>query len=358
MGALPKAVQKQVDKAAQIADEYYGRKPDGEGAAAPGDPPAAASPAPAASEPAASATPPASAEPAAEPTPVPTPDWEQRYKVLQGKYNAEVPRLQGQVKELTENTRRMAEQLTATQSLLATLSADRAPTPGADAGRQPEGRSQARLVKEEEIKEFGPDLIDVVRRIAREEQATLIPEIDRRLEPVAKQLQTVSQSADQIGQRVARQDQQSVLDFLAEQVPDWKKQNEDPGFLEWLLQEDPYAGVQRDALLQRAFQANDGPRVVAFFKGYQTEHAAVTPTPPSTPAVKPTKGPQKKLDALVAPGTPRVAPAGAQEGSGKRRWTRKEIADFYSGRSRISAEERARLEADLFAAQREGRIAD
>lgn len=361
MSALPKAVRAQVERSNQLAQEYVDslKQPAGDPPA--GDPPAGDPPAapPAASAPATPLAAPAA--PAASATPLPQEGWEQKYRVLQGKYNAEVPRLQNQVREQQTQLQSFQSQLTATQNLLASLSAQRetapAATPPASTPAAP-----ARLVKDEEVREFGADLIDVMRRVVREEQATLLPEIDRRVAPVAQRVERVAQATQNVGERVAQSDQQSVLSMLASAVPNWMELNEDPGFLEWLDQVDPFSGAQRGALLKQAFKAHDGSRVVAFFSGYLKEHAAVTPpaasNPPAAPA--PAAAPQRSLEQFVAPGTPKTGAASTQDGSGKRVWTRAEIGQFYAdcqaGRFKGTKEQRKQIETDIFAAQREGRI--
>lgn len=362
MSALPKAVRAQVEKSNKLAEDYYkslqGQPP---GDAPAGDPPAAAAP-PASGEPPAPPADPAAppAAPAAAPPAAPPAEgWEQKYKVLQGKYNAEVPRLQTQARDQSEAIRQLREQLTATQNLLASFSAQRETAPAQPSQATPP--APTKLVKDEEVREFGADLIDVMRRVVREEQATLLPEIDRRVAPVAQRVNQVAQATHDVGARVAQSDQQSVLTQLASAVPNWQELNEDAGFLEWLDQVDPFSGAQRGALLKQAYKAHDGPRVVAFFTGYLKEHAAVTPPAAPTPAAAaPPAAPQRKLEQFVAPGTPKTGAASTQDGSGKRVWSRAEIGAFYSdvqaGRFKGTAEQRKQIEADIFAAQREGRI--
>lgn len=359
MSALPKAVRAQIERANQIAKEYTEslQQPPVDPNAPPADPNAPAPAAPAAAAPAA---PPADPNaPPAAPAAAQPQEWEQKYKVLQGKYNAEVPRLQRKDTENTEAIRQLREQLTATQNLLASLSAQREAAPAA---AQPTPAAPTKLVKDEEVREFGADLIDVMRRVVREENATLLPEIDRRVAPVAHRVDQVAQHSQQVGARVARNDQQSVLSQLEDAVPNWQELNEDQGFLEWLDQVDPFSGHKRGALLQQAYKAHDGPRVVAFFSGYIKEHAVVTPPAvPATPAAPaPAAAPQKKLEQFVAPGTPKTGAAVTQDLSGKRVWSRAEVGQFYAdssaGRFKGTAAERKAIEADIFAAQREGRI--
>jgi hypothetical protein len=363
MSALPKAVRDQVARANKLAKEYteslqQQQQQPVDPNAPPADPNAPTPAAPAASgEPAAPPVDP-NAPPVAPAAAQPQ-EWEQKYKVLQGKYNAEVPRLQAKDRENSEAIRQMREQLTATQNLLASLSAQRETAPAAVP--QPTPAAPTRLVKDEEVREFGADLIDVMRRVVREENATLLPEIDRRVAPVAQRVDQVAQHTQQVGARVARSDQQSVLTQLADAVPNWEELNGDQGFLEWLDQVDPFSGYKRGALLNQAYKSHDGPRVVAFFSGYLKEHAVVTPPAvPATPAAPTPVQPQKRLDQLVAPGTPKTGAAGTQDGSGKRVWSRAEIGSFYSdvqaGRFKGTPDQRKALEADIFAAQREGRI--
>jgi hypothetical protein len=178
---------------------------------------------------------------------------------------------------------------------------------------------------------------------------------------VAQRVDQVAQHSQQVGARVARSDQQSVLAMLETAVPNWQELNEDQGFLEWLDQVDPFSGHKRGALLNQAYKSHDGPRVVAFFNGYLKEHATVTPpAAPAAPAAPTPAAPQKRLDQLVVPGTPKTGAASTQDGSGKRVWSRAEIGSFYSevqaGRFKGTPEQRKALEADIFAAQREGRI--
>lgn len=365
MSALPKAVREQVARANQLAKEYT-ESLQQQQPADPNTPPAAPN-APAPAAPAASGEPAAppvdpNASPAAPAaaTPLPPQEWEQKYKVLQGKYNAEVPRLQRKDAENTEAIRQMREQLTATQNLLASLSAQRETAPAA--APQPTPAAPTRLVKDEEVREFGADLIDVMRRVVREENATLLPEIDRRVAPVSQRVDQIAQHTQQVGARVARSDQQSVLTQLADAVPNWEELNGDQGFLEWLDQIDPFSGYKRGALLNQAYKAHDGPRVVAFFSGYLKEHAVVTPpaVPAAPAAPAPPAASQKRLEQFVAPGTPKTGAASTQDGSGKRVWSRAEIGSFYSdvqaGRFKGTPDQRKALEADIFAAQHEGRI--
>lgn len=355
MSAIPQAVRRQAARAEQLAKEHRAAL---DGAATPpsGTPPGAA--------PSAENVPPG-APPAAPSAPVPAPPaageetFQRKYQVLQGKYNSEVPRLQRMIAELQEENR-------ATRNLLATMTSTPR-EPAAPAAPPSPPPAPARLVTDQEVQAFGADLIDVVRRVAREETAGVTTEIDRRLQPVSRRVDEVAATARTATAVVNKRSKEAVLAHMDERVPAWRTLNEDPEFLAWLEEVDPFSGQERDKLLVAAFNNFDAPRVEAFFVGYQKEHAAVTPptpTPDPTPVpaapAAPAPGTQVKLEDMVAPGTPKPGAPRTPDGTDKRVWMRKEISEFYravnSGKFRGTTEQRKAMEADIFAAQAEGRI--
>ncbi len=359
MSALPSAVRKQIKRANEIADAIMAeRKASDEAAAQPTSPPAEG----VTVEPPADAAPTASAENAqpvaapvqeaaeAKPVQAVTSDWEQRYKVLQGKYNAEVPRLQRTTQDLTGQLNNLQQQLIHTQSLLAALGQNRSPATG---DSNSTSGYAGKLIKDEEVKAFGADLIDVVRRVAREEIA---PAMD----PIKSVMDRVPQIEKQVSGVTARavvNDRQKFLGYLSDNAPEWTRLNEDEQFLDWLDQTDPFSGRVRIDLLKHAEASHDGPRAVAFFKAYQKEHATVTPPAPTPSAAA---GTPKKLEDFVAPGAPKSGAGGTPNEAGKRIYTKAEIGAFYDavrrGFYRNKADEQRRIERDIFVAQTDGRV--
>ena len=311
---------------------------------------------------------PAASPAAAAPTPAAPPEdpaAEQRYKVLQGKYNAEVPRLQAQLKDQQQRFEAMSNQLASTQAILANLGQQpQAP----NLGQQPQ---QPSLVTPKEVTEFGPDLYDFVKRAAAEVAQPMVHTLEERFRPVA---QTVQQMAPALQQ--TREDQQRTsadvahekmcdgLDSLAE---GWEDINKSPEFQQWLTTTDPYAGQVRGAMLASAYRSQDVTRVAAFFTGFQKEHAAVAPTEPQPqPAgqgTPPGPTPNVSLASLAAPGTGIGGPsaAGTPTESGQQRvYTAAEIAAFYRdvqrGGYRGREADKLAIEKDLFLAQKQGRV--
>lgn len=346
--ALPKAVQAQVDKANELVAQMQPPAPDAAAAPVP-NPPAAA---PKGGDPVSILD--KQVQPPESP-PQPPSDWEHKYNVLQGKYNAEVPRLTRAAQESEQRLRELTVRLDNTQTLLASLNpAQSAQKPSAPA------TPPARLVKDEEVQAFGPDLIDVMRRVTKEETASK----DQEIADLKQQLDGLGQTVKVSAQVAERTEEEKVIALLNERVPKWEQQNTDAGFHTWLDECDPFGptGVRRGELLGQAFSSHDGPRVVAFFQGYLNENAAVTPPASDSAPATPPEG--QSLEGLVAPGNPKQ---GANQGApsdhaGKRVWNQadaqqlyKEINE-YTKKGKAAPKELKVLELDLIAAQKEGRI--
>jgi len=228
-------------------------------------------------------------------------------------------------------------------------------------------------IDEEEIKQFGPDLYDFIQRAARK---VADAEISRREQQLTGQLDEVRQSTSQMRESMAQSEREKLIDYMHREVPNWLELNESEKFVAWLDQYDPYAGEVRGKLLREAFEKNDAVRVANFFKGFLNENAAVNqqntpssgePAPKGEQGGQPSKQPQEQqasLDDYMAPGTPKTGPDGAQEGSGKRVWSRDEIRKFQNRKNEFVRkgkpipDEMKKLERDMFKAQSEGRIRD
>ena len=317
-----------------------------------GTPKAGAAPAPAP----APAPPPAGEPPVVPPpeTPAP-PDYQHKFNVLQGKYNAEVPRLHEQNRSLSAELQSMRQQLAATQGMVAALGQQQAGNPS------PAPNASGRLVKDEEIKEYGADLIDVIKRAARE---AVLSEIDsmvnQRVAPVVHQVQQLTPAVQDVQQKQALTAEQQLYASLDGAVPGWEQINESQEFVNWLHQPDPYAGVPRGAMLAQAFQNGDVPRVAQFFTGFQKENAVVSPSGTTPPAAQ-AAIPAVSLAALAAPGTGNGGPpAGAPNEAGRRIYTVAEISEFYrdvqKGAYRGKVAQAQAIEKDIFLAQKQGRV--
>ena len=273
-------------------------------------------------------------------------DWKQKYHTLQGKYNAEIPRLQ------SDNSA-LQHRLEMLEGILAEMQKGAAQAPAPTAGQAPGAVTD---ITAEEIDEYGEDLISLVRRIAAKEVQSLTPQIKE----VEKKVDTTRQevgyfSRDQLHQRISAA------------VPNWLELNNDRNFLDFLAETDLFSGRKKHDLLTEAYNSGDANRVISIFNAYtrqngqQSAENNVPSPPPTREAQQP--GRQVSLDALVAPGA----------GSGRSQaptpsdatpivWTRKRIAEFYNkvqrGAFRSNPEEKNRVERTLFAALRANQVLD
>lgn len=337
---LPKPVQRQIEDAEKILSEINAPPAAAEPAqpaATPDQPTAPAAAAP--TEPAAPVTTldqPAAPAAVAAPVAAPEEDFKQRYMALRGKYDKELPEERAKNAELTQRLQQM-------ETLLSQM---------ADKQREPESRvtkiegnklPKPASFSEKEMAEFGEEFMDVAGRRAAEI-------FEDRFAPLKKRLDEMDGKREQDAQLDQQRARVNLELALEEQVPNWKAQNTDPAFLAWLREPDVFSGWVRQELLTKASLAGDAARVVRFFKAFQ-EDAARQPAPVA-------RQPAVDAGTLVAPGTPRGAPAAAPGGTTPEMWTQAEIAQFYSDvrRGKVTAEDRKRIEAAIIKAASEGRV--
>ena len=302
MSQVPRAVEDAEAKANRLIEELNAQRQKQLSGEPPADPPPA--------DPPAEPVPPAPSNDSQTPPPAQTDDtWEHRFKVLQGKYNSEVPRFAHENKELKASIEQLQQELQQIKDAQA---------------REP-------LVKPEEVEQYGEGLIDVARRIAREEIASKQVEIDRLKAQLTSVQQTTTQNVEK-----------DFFRSLEQMVPDWQQVNEDPGFLKWLEEFDELTGEQKQVLLSRAEQARDAVRVAKFFTSYKKTSSTWAASS------------NQALEQQVVPSTNKAP----QSPPAKKIWSRGEIKEFYDRlrRGQVSDQDAIAIEADISAAQIEGRI--
>lgn len=327
---LPPAVQAQV----VAAEQHYQQPPpqDAPPAPSPGGTTAAPGPTEPSGQP---ADPPLATPPAGEI------DWEQRARSAEGR-----------VATLSQNLGAQTSRLDQLERLLATMQAQGV--------QQPETETQQpvefeRLVTDDEERDYGKDMIDMVGRRAAEVVAPEFHQLATRLEKLEGRVNGATTV-------IAQNETRTVWEQLRQGVGEnWQEINHHPLFHQWLDVPDPYAGVPRRQMLMEAFDRHDGPRVLNFFQGFLHE-ASGTPTngaqpQPSPSPAQPGNG-KMPLEAFAAPGRARSEPQPlAPE---KPVYSRASIDKFYADKRRglwrgREADADA-IEADIFRAQHEGRI--
>lgn len=282
--------------------------------------------------------------PAPSPAPAPVPieeedSWENRYKSMKGRYDKEVPRMREQISTFSTEVANL-------RSMLATLETRVPETKPA------EPKQATKLVTAEEEAEYGTDFLSVVARKAREEFEPIADAYKAEIEALRGELKNVGGYV----QQTAQQRMEALLD---EKLPDWREINagwESNGFKDWLQLPDLYSGAIRHQLLNAAYERNDTPRVLAFFKGFLAEEAATAPvkSEPDLSAI----GAKVPLKDLAAPG--RARSAAPETPAEKPLITRAQAQKFWNdcarGAYRGREQEKDRLETEIFAAMNEGRL--
>lgn len=257
-------------------------------------------------------------------------DWEHRYKSMEGRYHAAAQQIQDRDKAIAG--------LNATLASLKPVEGNNGYTP---------------TITADEEKEYGPEFLAVV---AKRAQDALMPTI-RSLEAKVAELSGVTAKTEaEIGSSARN----SLFASLAAAVPNYEAINHDERFFRWLALPDPYSGDIRHKMLSAAFERNQAPQVIAFFKGFLQDEAvvvpptAVTQVPPVTPQVTP----RVNLTDLAAPG--RAKDTGGDNPVQKPVITLPMITQFYAdvsrGAYRTREAERAQMEQQIWDAQREGRL--
>lgn len=261
----------------------------------------------------------------------------QKYKTLQGMYNAEVPRLHSQNKELNQRVQQM-EQLLASLSNQQAKASEPAPEP-------------QKLVTAKDVEEYG-ESIDVMRKVTREELSSVAQRIAK-LESMLTQFQTnVVPQVQAVAQKQAVSAEQMFWADLTKNVSNWREINDNKEFHSWLLEVDPLTGISRQTYLEDAQRMLDADRVANFFRAWLEDTGQAN--------VAQTKGrvASSELEKQVTPGKSKST--GNQQTNKAKVYTPQDIQKFFNdvrqGKYKGREQERDRLERDIFAAQRENRI--
>ena len=326
--ALPKQVEAQLKELEkieqQIADSQKNSTEPAPTEPAPTEP-APAEPTP---EPTPTPTEPTPVEPKPEPTEnvVPEETWQQKYKTLKGMYDAEVPRLHADVRELksqVESLRRAAEAKPAEPVKPAT----------------PE-----KLVTDADVEAFGSDLIEVQRKVAREVAAEIRGELDA----VKAENEKLREQLTATGNQVSEASFEQRLHRL---VPDFEAVNADSKWIAWLNEIDPLLRGPRMTVAQGAFNRGDAEAVAHYVNLFKATLAPAAP-------VEQTNSKSEELARQIQP-TRSAASATVPTQNGKT-YSDSDVQKMFRRSIELSSkgqhDEARKLEAEIDLAYKEGRV--
>lgn len=243
---------------------------------------------------------------------------------------AELEKVEQRYRSLQGMIRKKDEQLSQLHELLAGMQQ-------AQTKAEPQaGAEQDALLTAADSQNFGDDLVDMARRAARQEAQGLQQQLDE----IKQQIQGVSKTTKDM----VEQSFESKLDQLTENK--WRTLDSDPLFITW-LGESRY----RHGVFQQAVQNQDAATVADFFNQYATEQ-----TKQDEQREAPRNKRREQLQKQVAPGKSRSTNASTAEANEPKEWTRSEIASVYANSKQYSKEEFDKLEREITAAQKAGRV--
>jgi len=253
---------------------------------------------------------------------VPEETWQQKYKTLKGMYDAEVPRLHADLRDLkgqVDNLRKAAE----------TKPAEPAKTAKVE-----------KLVTDADVQAFGEDLIEVQRKVAREVAAEFRGELDAMKAENEKLREQLNTTGSQVSEA-------SFEQRLYRLVPDFQTVNTDERWIGWLNEVDPLLRAPRKSVAQEAFNTGDAEAVAHYIGMFK---ASIAPAEqPSDKAAELEKQIQPKRSATNAPVSQQA-----------KTYTDAQIQKMFQKSVELSSrgqrDDAMKLEAEIDAAYREGRV--
>jgi len=205
-------------------------------------------------------------------------DFEQKYKTLEGKYKAELPRA---LSERDKEKARAAD----LEAKIAKLQEDISKSKTVESDIEVDAEL-------EEIAIDNPSLAKVLRKLKEGTDSKINLFRDELQTGVKSELETVK--SDLVSTKLDRFDS----DMKERGIPDWKILDTDPKFVEWLNEKVPYTKSTKLELIQAAAKQRDAETVSEFFLDYKKTLAGSSDDAPKPDAPA---GDQNKMDKFTAP---------------------------------------------------------
>ncbi|MBT4080273.1 MAG: hypothetical protein HOE82_06635 [Gammaproteobacteria bacterium] len=255
-----------------------------------------------------------------------TDDFKQKYSTLRGKYDAEVPRLHQQVRDLTD-------QLGSIRKDMDEAAKVKDETP----------KEKVSYVTDADREEYGDDLIDFQRRVAKEVSQDYEGRFEAQEKVIAELREQVSSTGNQIGEMGFAQ----KLNVL---VPGFDQLDKDDRWVAWLNEYDPMSRGPRRDQAQSAFDRGDAESVAHYVKLFNESIA---------PAEQGKSVRQAELEKQVTPNRS-ANTSDTKSAAGSKIYSSKQMDNAWAKTRTLNTSgkysEAAKLEAELTAAYMEGRV--
>ena len=261
--------------------------------------------------------------------------WEHKYRVLQGKYNADTKQLRDDLERAKQNSTPDPQQQQFIQQLQSEITSLK---------QQLEQQQTAGNQFNDGDIELDKDLVDeygeeFARAVAR--QAGAANQQVKSLEQKLATLQGKFENNERVTQQTtASMRERELTSTLSAAGIDFAQTNEDPLFHDWLKEVDQASGETRNELMNRAYQKGDVQRTAYFFKAFKAQEGSQFNDNPL----------QQHVDVTSrAPGD-----TGAEDNV----WTKEQISKLYDDYNKgvITKAEFDEWERKLFAAYSAGTV--
>ena len=255
-------------------------------------------------------------------------DWEQKYKVLQGKYNKEVKKpdetgqLRAQISEMQRANMELTNLVRELQTKITTPQVQPQQAPAGDPAQYLDPEDISML----EDEGFDNRVIGVIAKMA---------------------MRIAANSTSEVKTEIAATAQDRFWDHLETAIPGWEQINNDPDFHQWLAQIIPYTNMTRQQILDKAQKEFNSGMVINIFRDFVNE----TVMPQQEEPI-----PQRR-ERVNPPRSKTVSQHHAASNEG-RIYTPDEIQSIYGkiATGAISGEEAEKLDRDITLAGNTGRI--
>lgn len=254
-------------------------------------------------------------------------EFEQKYKTLRGKYDAEVPRLHQQVRDLNGKLDELAKSM--------------------EAKPEPPTKSKEKVsyVTDADRAEFGEELIDVQRRVAQEVSQEYTERMEQQDAVIQKLQEQLAKTGNDVGEMSFTQRLHSV-------VPDFAEIDNDERWVAWLNEHDPMLRGPRRDQAAAAFQAGDAEAVLHYVNLFKESI--------SEPETAPRQQRQTELEKQVAPNRSANSVRTQSANQNSKIYSPKEVDNAWTKVRTLNTKgkyaDAEKLEAELTAAYMEGRV--
>ena len=254
-------------------------------------------------------------------------EFEQKYKTLRGKYDAEVPRLHQQVRDLNGKLDELAKSM--------------------EAKPEPPTKSKEKVsyVTDADRAEFGEELIDVQRRVAQEVSQEYTERMEQQDAVIQKLQEQLAKTGNDVGEMSFTQRLHSV-------VPDFAEIDNDERWVAWLNEHDPMLRGPRRDQAAAAFQAGDVEAVLHYVNLFKESI--------SEPETAPRQQRQTELEKQVAPNRSANSVRTQSANQNSKIYSPKEVDNAWTKVRTLNTKgkyaDAEKLEAELTAAYMEGRV--